>query len=116
MTTGVAALAVGTAAPALAAGSRPAVLRTSCQQLQGLTAADLCVSVQPTSSSVKPGGTVGYVVDVSVSGGSAIDVTVSLDGSVAGAGFVSGCPGGNGSAKCSILALGLLAPSSYQMQ
>jgi hypothetical protein len=112
----VAAFAVGTGVPALAAGSRPAVLGSSCQTLQGLTAVDLCVSVQPTSSSVQPGGTAGYVVDVSVSGGSAIDVTVSLDGSVNGATFTSGCPGGNGSAKCSILSLGLLAPSSYQMQ
>lgn len=114
--TGVAVLAVGTGAPALAAGSRPAVLGTSCQQMQGLTAADLCVSVQPTASSVQPGGTAGYVVDVSVSGGSALDVTVSLDGSPNGAVFTSGCPGGNGAAKCSILSLGLLAPSSYQMQ
>lgn len=118
----VAALAVGTGAPALAAGfhgTAPAqrtVLGTSCQQMQGLTAADLCVSVQPAASSVKPGGTVGYVIDVSVSGGSALDVTVSLDGSPSGAVFTSGCPGGNGSAKCSILSLGLLAPSSYQMR
>lgn len=112
----VAALAVGTGAPALAAGSQRTVLSTSCQRLQGLTDADLCVSVQPTASSVQPGAPAGYVVDVSVSGGSTLDVTVSLDGSVGGAVFTSGCPGGNGSAKCSILALGLLAPSSYQMQ
>ncbi len=110
------ALVVGMGAPASAAGAHGTVLDSSCQRLQGLTDAVLCVSVQPAASSIQPGGAASYGVGVSVSGGSALDVTVSLDGSAGGAVFTSGCPGGNGSAKCWILSLGLLSPSSYQMQ
>jgi len=99
-------------APAAAAGSQ-------CQRLQGLTAADLCVSAQSTVASIRPGGTATYTVSVWVEGGFTTSVSVALatTPSAEQATFSSGCPIGNGTAKCWIPALALLAaPASYQMQ
>jgi uncharacterized membrane protein YgcG len=124
----VAGFAVGLQAPANAAANAPAnanaaVVAASsvsqCQRLQGLTTADLCVSVQGTVSSIRPGGTAMYSVSVWVEGGFTTSVSVALatEPSGAQATFTSGCPVGIGTARCWIPALALLgAPASYQMQ
>ena len=109
------AAAAGTAVfavPALAGSATAA--GSQCVPMQGLTAADLCVSVQPAAASVKPGGTAAFTVTVSIENGLTADVTVALGG---GATYTSGCPDGDGSASCSIASLNLLgSPSSYQLQ
>jgi hypothetical protein len=113
----VSALMAAAQVPALAAGAARAVAASQCQRVPGLIAADLCVTVQSAVSSIRPGGTASYLVGVSVTGGSAIDVTVSLDAQPGGAAYTSGCPVGDGTGRCWIAALALLgAPSSYQMQ
>src|SRR5487761_1135134 len=113
----VSALMAGAQVPALAAGAARAVSASQCQRVPGLIAADLCVTVQSAVSSIRPGGTASYLVGVSVTGGSAIDVVVSLDAQPGGAAYTSGCPAGEGTGRCWIAALALLgAPSSYQMQ
>jgi hypothetical protein len=97
-----------------AAGAQAAATGSQCVQLQGLTAADLCVSVQPTAASVRPGAAAAFVVTVSVENGFTADVTVALS---TGATYTSGCPDGDGSGSCSIASLNLLgSPSSYQLQ
>jgi hypothetical protein len=102
------------AAPAVAAPARPAVAGSQCVPLQGLTQADLCVTVQPTAASIQAGRTATFAVTVSVENGLTADVTVALG---AGATYASGCPVGNGSASCWIASLNLLgSPSSYQLQ
>lgn len=107
-----AALAVGPQVPAFAS---PAVA-AQCQRLDGLTDADLCVSVQASSPSVQPGHPADFVVGVSVQGGSAASVTVKLSASSGPADITGGCPGGNGSASCWILTMNVLGtPSSYTL-
>jgi hypothetical protein len=111
-----AALTAGSQAPALA---DQAVVASQCQRLPGLTAAQLCVSVQGTVASVRPGGMASYAVSVWVSGGFAASVTVALSAQPSGEqpAYVSGCPVGNGTASCWIPDLALLgAPSGFQMQ
>lgn len=109
----VAALALATASPpALAADSGSA-----CQPLPSLTHQDLCVSVQADSSSVQPGAAAGYVVEVSVTSGTALDVTVSLDASAGTPTYTTSCIVGAGTSHCWIASMGLLgSPSSDQMQ
>jgi len=108
-----AALTVGVQVPAFAS---PAVAAAQCQRLQGLTDADLCVSVQASSPSVQPGHAAGFVVGVSVQGGSAASVTVKLSASSGAADITDGCPGGNGTASCWILTMNVLGtPSSYSL-
>jgi uncharacterized membrane protein YgcG len=88
-----------------------------CTRLQGLTDTDLCVTVDSTTSSVAPGGTATYSVDVAVEGGLTVDVTVAISASSGTATYASGCPDGDGSASCWIASLNLLgAPASYDMQ
>lgn len=109
-----AALTVGVQVPAFAS---PAVAAAQCQRLQGLTDADLCVSVQASSPSVQPGHAAGFVVGVSVRGGSAASVTVKLSASSGAADITGGCPGGNGTASCWILTMNVLGtPSSYTLE
>ena len=110
----VAALAAGAQVPAFAS---PAIAASQCQRLQGLlTSPDLCVSVQASSSSVRPGNTVGFVVGVSVAGGSAASVTVKLSASSGAADITGGCPAGNGSASCWIATMNVLGtPSGYTL-
>lgn len=115
-------LATGALVAALAAGGQvsafasPAVAAAQCQRLQGLTDADLCVRVHASSSSVKPGNTAGFVVDVSVEGGSAASVTVSLSASSGTADITGGCPLGDGTASCWIATMNVLGtPSSYAL-
>jgi hypothetical protein len=82
--------------------------------MQGLTLADLCVSVQPATASVQPGGAATFTVTVAVEGGFTADVTAALG---AGATYTSGCPDGDGSASCWIASMNLLgSASSVQMQ
>jgi hypothetical protein len=109
----VAVLALTTAStPALAADSGSA-----CQPLPSLTHQDLCVSVQAESSSVQPGATAGYVVGVSVTSGTALDVTVSIDASAGSPAFTTSCIVGASTSHCWIATMGLLgSPSSDQMQ
>ncbi len=107
-----AVLAVGLQVPAFASPAAAA----QCQRLDGLTDADLCVSVQASSSSVQPGHTADFVVGVSVQGGSAASVTVKLSASSGAADITDGCPGGNGTASCWILTMNVLGtPSSYTL-
>jgi hypothetical protein len=116
-------LATGVLVAALAAGvqvsafASPAVAASQCQRLQGLlTSPDLCVSVQASSPSVRPGNTVGFVVGVSVTGGSAASVTVKLSASSGAADITGGCPAGNGSASCWIATMNVLgSPSGYTL-
>jgi hypothetical protein len=86
--------------------------------MQGLTVADLCVSVEPIGASVQPGGTATFAVTVSVENGLTADVTVALSARPSGAAaYTSGCPVGNGSASCWIATMNVLgSASSVEMQ
>lgn len=111
------ALVLATAgSPALAAADSGS--GSACQPIPGLTKQDLCVSVQAESSSVRPGATAGYLVEVSVTSGTALDVTVSLDASSAGTpAFTTSCIVGASTSRCWIATMGLLgSPSSDQLQ
>jgi hypothetical protein len=115
--TAAAAAAVVSAVPAAASPSG-APAGAQCVRMQGLTLADLCVSVQPAAASVHPGGIAAFTVTVSIENGFSTGVTVALSAEPSGeATFTSGCPGGDGSASCSVSSLNLLgSPSSYQLQ
>jgi len=110
----VALVLVTASTPALAAADSG----SACQPIPGLTQQDLCVSVQAESSSVQPGGTAGYEVEVSVTSGTALDVTVSLAASSAGTPtFTTSCIVGASTSHCWIATMGLLgSPSSDQLQ
>jgi hypothetical protein len=109
-----AALALAAGTPALAAASSG----SGCQAIPGLTEPELCVSVQAESSSVQPGGTADYLVQVSVTGGVALDVTVSLGASSSGTPvFTSSCIVGANTSHCWIATMGVLgSPTTDQMQ
>ncbi len=112
--------------PALAAAS------TECEPLPSATSsaspsatapassqAELCVSVQASGTSVNAGQAAAYSVQVSTQNGPASGVFVTLTAAQAGAApaFTSRCPGGNGTATCSVGSVGgTVAPSSFQMQ
>lgn len=83
------------------------------------TAAELCVSVQPSQSSIKPGQAASYTVQVSTENGPASGVSVTLTATPQGQQpeFSSLCPSGNGTATCTIGSLATtVAPSAYQTQ
>jgi hypothetical protein len=86
--------------------------------MQGLTVADLCVSVEPIGASVQAGGTATFAVTVSVENGLTADVTVALTAHPSGAAaYASGCPAGDGSASCWIATMNVLgSASSVEMQ
>jgi hypothetical protein len=112
-TLAVALIATASATVALAAPAS-AVTGSQCVRLQGLTLADLCVSVEPAAASVQPDGTATFTVLVSVENGLTADVTVALS---TGATYTSGCPDGDGSGSCWIASLNLLgSASSVQLQ
>jgi hypothetical protein len=80
---------------------------------------ELCVSVQPSQSSIKPGQAASYTVQVSTENGPASGVSVTLTATPQGQQpeFASLCPSGNGTAACTIGSLGTtVSPSAYQMQ
>lgn len=79
-------------------------------------AGQLCLSVQADQTSIKPGQTSTWVVQVWAQGGSAPDVTVGLTTTPAGLGasFASACPTGDGSSSCTLGDMGTaLTPSFY---
>src|SRR5271165_4583107 len=81
--------------------------------------AELCVSVQPSQSSIKPGQAASYTVQVSAENGPASGVSVTLTATPQGQQpeFTSLCPSGNGTATCTIGSLGTtVSPSAYQIQ
>ena len=81
--------------------------------------AELCVTVQASAASVKPGQAASYTVQVAAENGPASGVSVTLTAAPQGqtATFTSRCPSGNGTAACSIGSVGgTVSPSSYQMQ
>ncbi len=81
--------------------------------------AELCVSVQAAGTSVKAGQTATYSVQVSTQNGPASGVTVSLTATPADAAptFSGRCPGGNGTATCTVGPVGgTVSPTSFQLQ
>ncbi len=106
-------LAGGLPGTALAAAS------SQCEALPTASQAELCVSVQASQPGIKRGQAASFTVQVSVQNGSASGVSVTLAASPAGqaATFTGRCPGGNGSAICTIGPMGTsLAPAVYSLQ
>lgn len=112
VTAAAAAVLVSPATPA------NATVGSQCVRMQGLTVADLCVSVEPVGASVQPGGTATFAVTVSVENGLTADVTVALSAHPSGtATYTSDCPAGDGSASCWIATMNVLgSASSVEMQ
>jgi hypothetical protein len=115
------------AASALTAAS--AAMGSQCEPLPADTSAspsaspsspvELCVSVQASQSSIAPGQTASYTVQVSTENGPASGVSVTLTATPQGQQpeFTSLCPSGNGTATCTIGSLGSSAsPAAYQVQ
>ena len=113
-------LAAGLPGIALAAtGSQCEALPASSSASASAPQAELCVSVQASQSGIKRGQAASFTVQVSVQDGSVSGVSVTLAASPQGqaATFTGRCPGGNGSATCTIGSLGTsLAPAAYQLQ
>ena len=118
--------------PAASALTTPAAARTAlssqCEPLPAAASAsptgspsnppELCVSVQPPRSSIKPGQAASYTVEVSAENGPASGVSVTLTATPQGQQpeFTSLCPSGNGTATCTIGSLATtVSPSAYQM-
>jgi len=83
------------------------------------SAAELCVSVQASESGIKPGQAASFTVQVSAQNGPASGVSVTLTAAPQGEvpEFTSRCPGGNGTATCTIGSMGTtVSPSAYQVQ
>ena len=81
--------------------------------------AELCVSVQNSQSSVKPGHTASFSVQVSAENGPVSGVSVTLSSAPSGVEpvFTGMCPSGDGSGSCTIGSLATaVTPSSYQLQ
>jgi hypothetical protein len=76
------------------------------------------VSVQRSQSSIKPGQTATYVVQVSTQNGSASDVSVALTAQPSSQKptFSSGCAKGNGTASCKISSVTTKQPASLDAQ
>jgi hypothetical protein len=101
--------------PLPAATSTPSPAATAPAASQ----AELCVSVQASATSVTSGQAATYSVQVSTQNGPASGVFVTLTAAPAGAApaFTGRCPGGNGTATCSVGSVGgTVAPSSFQLQ
>ena len=122
-------IGVGSAVWGLAGGLPGIALAATGSQCEALPAdssasasapqAELCVSVQASQSGIKRGQAASFTVQVSVQDGSASGVSVTLAASPQGqaATFTGRCPGGNGSATCTIGSLGTsLAPAAYSLQ
>ena len=120
-------IGAGCAAWGLAGGLPGTALAAAGSQCEALPAgpsasasqAELCVSVQASQSGIKRGQAASFTVQVSVQDGSASGVSVTLAASPQGqaATFTGRCPGGNGSAACTIGSLGTsLAPAAYSLQ
>ncbi len=80
---------------------------------------ELCVSVQESQSGINRGQAASFTVQVSAQNGPVSGVSVTLAAAPQGqaAQFTARCPGGNGSATCTIGSLDTsLSPSAYQMQ
>jgi hypothetical protein len=105
------------AATAVFATPAHATAGSQCVRMQGLTEADLCVSIEPMGASVQPGAAATFAVTVSVENGLTADVTVALSTQPSGrATYTSGCPDGDGSASCWIATMNVLgSASSVQM-
>jgi hypothetical protein len=76
------------------------------------------VSVQSTQSSIKPGQTATYTVQVSTKGGSASNVSVALAASPSTQKpeFTSGCTKGDGTASCTVSSVTATAPAILKAQ
>jgi len=76
----------------------------------------LCVSVQPSESSVGGGQAAGFTVQVQAENGAAPDVSVTLTASAGQAVFTGLCPSGDGTASCQLGPLGTdVTPSSFTL-
>ncbi len=120
----LAASALSTAATALAAASSqceplPSGTTPSPSPSSSSPPTELCISVQATESSIQRGQAASFTVQVSAENGPATGVSVTLTGAPQGEDpeFTSRCPGGDGSATCTIGALATaVSPAAYQMQ
>jgi hypothetical protein len=74
----------------------------------------LCVSVQPSQSSVPAGRAARFTVRIQAENGAAPDVSVTLAASPGSATFTGLCPSGDGTASCELGPLGTdVTPSSF---
>jgi hypothetical protein len=81
-----------------------------------VSTATLCVSVQPSKSTVARGGVARFTVEVQAFNGAVPDVSVTLTASAGTVKFTGLCPSGNGTATCQLGPLGTdVTPSLFTL-
>lgn len=102
------------AAPSSSDSSSPSA---SSSPSSSAPAVQLCVSVQSEQGSFQAGQAALFIVQVWVQGGPVAGVIVSVASDPSGAYFSQFCPGGNGSASCTIGSMGTATnPSVFRME
>jgi DNA segregation ATPase FtsK/SpoIIIE, S-DNA-T family len=89
---------------------------TSASASPNASSVMLCVSVQPSKSSVARGHVAHFTVQVQALNGAVPDVTVTLAASAGSVTFTGYCPSGDGTASCQLGSLGTdVTPSLFTL-